>query len=76
MARSIWHSACMATQLVEVESFQMAVRDPFLEALIIDQFARRGLLDKVTVPGLYEAACRCKDVRGIGRAATSKAGGA
>ncbi|PZU47018.1 MAG: hypothetical protein DI566_06825 [Microbacterium sp.] len=24
----------MATQLVEVESFQMAVRDPFLEALI------------------------------------------
>ncbi len=34
MARSIWHSACMATQLVEVGSFQMAVRDPFLEALI------------------------------------------
>ena len=34
MARSIWHSAHMATQLVEVESFQMTVRDPFLEALI------------------------------------------
>lgn len=34
MARSIWHSAPMATQLVDVESFQMAVRDPFLEVLL------------------------------------------
>lgn len=34
MARSIWHSAHMAAQLVEVESFQMAVRDPFLDVLI------------------------------------------
>ena len=34
MARSIWHSARMAMQLVEVETFQMAARDPFLETLI------------------------------------------
>lgn len=54
MARSIWHSACMATQLVEVESFQMAVRDPFLEALISVVSEPNGLS---TAQQAYETTC-------------------